>query len=666
MHRASKSTVRFTATFTLLCLAPALSSQDKKPIQVEDLYREDQRRALLKVPNQNRAYFWHTWIDKMKKERHALSIVVDPPKGKVVPAEDDEPDARQPLLSPDGKWLVFLSTRPRPKDWKQTPPVPPYSDAAVDLWVLSTAGGKAIPLAGPEKPYGRVFHDGFYGRVAFAPDGKRLVFVADDGSDPRSAEETANNVRIVREDQGEGYTGYGPAQIWVAHLDATPGAFAAKKIYRLTKDDVWYGDPHWSPDGQFLAVHANKSSRRESVRFSINQNYDIFVLSAAGGKQTQLTNEPGPEVSPRFAPDGKRVICLSVPRCGAHRELFNLMLITKGEQRPRVLFDHHGENAESPPHPAPAFPLPSSCWKDNDSLTYTSEHGVRDASVQIDVNTAMAITTQVDEKMPTLPNTLKDRLLAETKVIKYKSEEWTIEAVLTVPPAEVAKAPYKLLVLPHGGPHSRARVAFNFNAQVFAGQGYLVFEPNFRGSSGYSQKFLAADRYDLGGGDMRDILAGVEHLVKEGLANPKQQYVYGVSYGGFMTSWLVGKTSQFRAAVTVNAVTDHTMMWSLSDIPSWTEWEFGGRPWEQPERYRKHSPLTHVDKVKTPTLVLHSQNDRRCPLPMGQAFHQALSLRGVPTQMVIYPDENHGIRQPRHREDVLRRILAWFAKHAGE
>jgi dipeptidyl aminopeptidase/acylaminoacyl peptidase len=104
-------------------------------------------------------------------------------------------------------------------------------------------------------------------------------------------------------------------------------------------------------------------------------------------------------------------------------------------------------------------------------------------------------------------------------------------------------------------------------------------------------------------------------------------------------------------------------MWGLSDLQSWPEWEFGGKPWAVPAAMRKHSPLTYAKDVTTPTLILHSREDRRCPLPMGLMFHQALRDRGVPTQMVIYPGEGHGIRQPKHREDVLNRVLAWFAHH---
>jgi dipeptidyl aminopeptidase/acylaminoacyl peptidase len=127
--------------------------------------------------------------------------------------------------------------------------------------------------------------------------------------------------------------------------------------------------------------------------------------------------------------------------------------------------------------------------------------------------------------------------------------------------------------------------------------------------------------------------------------------------------WLVGHTNQFRAAVAQNAVTDLNLMWGHSDIPSWVEWEFGGRPWEVPAALRRHSPLTYAAAVRTPTLVLHSRDDRRCPLVMGKMFYEALRAREVPSQMVVYPDEGHGIRQPRHREDVLRRTLEWFARH---
>jgi dipeptidyl aminopeptidase/acylaminoacyl peptidase len=282
------------------------------------------------------------------------------------------------------------------------------------------------------------------------------------------------------------------------------------------------------------------------------------------------------------------------------------------------------------------------------------------------VKTALGRLRQRRRLIPPANAFLRDRLISESRVVRWENDGRKLEGLLTVPPDTLARPPYKLILYPHGGPHSRTAAGFDFTTQLFAAHGYAVFQPNFRGSAGYGQEFIDADRRDFGGGDMRDILTGIDDLVHRGLIDPHRQFVYGVSYGGYLTCWLVGHTNRFRAAVAQNAVTDLNTMWGLSDIPSWTEWEFGGRPWEVPQAMRAHSPITYAADVRTPTLVLHAREDRRCPLPMGLMFHNTLRSSGVETQMVIYPGEGHGIRQPRHREDVLRRTLAWFKAHDGK
>lgn len=664
-----------TTTFTVA------AEPVKKPFAIEDLYRFDAPTSPRLSRDGTRLVYVRQWIDaESKRPRHSLWLV----EGKAEAArtlEKGEPDARAPVFSPDGKWIAFLSTREHARR-KPIPRVPPQSDPATDIWLISTDGKTCVPLAGEDKPFGRVFNDGFYGRLAFSPDGKRLAFIADDGKDPRTREEIANDVEIVRDDQGEGYTGYGAAQLWLAELDENPESHAAKKIERLTNDDVWYGDPQWSPDGSTIAMHANKTSDRESVRYSINKNYDIWAIDVKSKKQTQLTSGPGPEVSPRFSPDGKKIACLSVPRKGTHMDTFNLMVVTLGEGGPRseLLFDHHGPKSAEPGEFIPLFPLPEECWQGETELLFQSARGVTSSMAMRasrprgnpippeGVKSELPVKRDKARIALTPPGNrfLKEREVAEIKVINWENEGHKLEGVLTIPPASVGRAPYKLLLYPHGGPHSRSTGGFNVTTEVFAAHGYLVFQPNFRGSTGYGQKFIDADRGDFGGGDMRDILTGIDHLVEEKLADPKRQFVYGTSYGGFMTTWLVGHTNQFKAAVAQNAVTDLNAMWGLSDLQSWTEWEFGGKPWEVPAAMRKHSPLTYAADVKTPTLILHARDDRRVPLPMGRMFYQALKSRGVPTQMVIYPDEGHGIKQPRHQEDVLRRTLAWFEKYDKE
>jgi len=449
----------------------------------------------------------------------------------------------------------------------------------------------------------------------------------------------------------------------------------------VTRDEFWYGDPQWAPDGSFLVVHANRTDDRESVRYSINKNYDIWRIDLEDRKLQVLSDGAGPEVSPRLAPHGRRLVCLSVPRKGPHADVYNLRVIELGSAGPknRVLFDHHASPAGRPPHRSPSFPLPDDCWLDDHRFISRALDGLGSCRQLIDLDkgpqasdAAKLPASEHDRRVnkarlrlrPPSIASMQDRLRGPDQVVRWKSfDALEIEGILTLPPAGVGKKPYKLIVYPHGGPHHRAVSGSSFTVQLFAAHGYAVFQANFRGSTGYGLKFLDANRFDLGGGDMRDILTGVDHLVREGLVDRRRQFVYGVSYGGFMSCWLIGHTQQFRAAVPQNAVTDMNTMWYLSDLQSWTEWEFGGLPWEVPQAMHEHSPLSYAAAVRTPTLILHSANDRRCPLPMGIMFYRALKRHGVETELVIYPDEGHPIKQLPHREDVLRRVLDWFKRH---
>lgn len=669
------------ALATILSAGEA-NAQQKRPLAIEDLYRYDAVADLAVAPDLKSAVYTRDWATPRRELRQQSLWLVEGSSDKRRPLEGNEYDGRKPVYSPDGKWIAFQSMRPYPDgpDMNFKNEVPKYSDLATDIWLIPSTGGRVIPLVGKNRPYGRVFNDGFYGRVAFSPDGKRLVFVADDGRPTRSREEWELNITIVREDQGEGYEGYGTARIWVAELAENPTDVAAKSVKCLTTDDAWYGDPQWSPNGSHLVAVANRTDDRESVRFSINKNFDLWRIDATSGELKQLTTGPGPEVSPRFSPDGLKLLCLSVPRKGPHADIYNLMVVDLASENPteRVVFDHHNVDRDKPPHLSPAFPLPAEPWLDHQLITCDGLAGLK-TERQVVVTTtgakfdlknvketpaAAELRVARERLSPPSHSYLNERELGKTETITWGSKDGlTIDGLLTLPPESVAKPPYKLLVYPHGGPHGRVTEGFNFTAEIFAAHGYAVFQPNFRGSTGYGRKFLDADRGDFGGGDMQDILTGIDMLVKKNVVDPQRQFVYGISYGGYMTNWLVGHTTQFRAAATQNSVTDLTMMWGLSDLQSWTEWEFRGRPWEVPLTMRERSPLTYAHLVTTPTLILHADHDRRCPLAMGQAWYRALKEAGVETEMVIYHQERHGLTQLPHLADVYNRTLAWFAKH---
>ncbi len=672
--------MRIKSICLFVLLSTSLIAQEPRPWEIDDLFAAESFYPVAVSPDGKSGVAIHNWIDPENKKQHQSlwRSAGDPLKSQAM--EAGEPDARLPMFSPDGKWIVFLSTRARPQGWKKTPAAPVFSEATVDLWLIPAAGGKAIPLGGPKKPYGRVYPDRFYGHVSFSSDGKRLLFAADDGVDPREKAEIENGVKVVRQDQGEGYTGFGVADIWIADLAEKPEEYAAEKITRLTDDGFWYGDPQWSADGKKVVVHANRTDDQESVRYSINKNYDLWEIDVVTKKMRQLTDGYGPEFSPRFSPDGSRLICLTSPRRGPHQDIYNLAVVTAGKKpATRIVYNFRAPDIDFQKTPSPGMSLLEDCWLDDKHVIYDASVGLVTKRYIINVDTGEISdgsggdTPQANQRKlesrfrPVVKGKkLPPRLNASSeRVVWDNGEGMEIEGALVIPHPDIAKPPYKLMVLPHGGPHHRAGLGAGFNDQILASKGYAIFKPNFRGSTGYGLAFLDADRGDLGGGDLRDIMSGVDFLIEKGVADKDQLYVYGVSYGGFMTSWIVGQTTCFRAAVAENAVTDMTMMWSLSDLQSWTEWEFGGKPWEVPNAMDNHSPITYAGRVETPTLILQSRDDRRCPIPMARAFHQALLGAGVETGLVIYPNESHGIRQPRHRADKIRRIVEWFEGHSS-
>lgn len=244
---------------------------------------------------------------------------------------------------------------------------------------------------------------------------------------------------------------------------------------------------------------------------------------------------------------------------------------------------------------------------------------------------------------------------------------FTLDGILTWPPGKSrADGPMPTIVSIHGGPYGRWANGFKVNAfgRWLAQQGYLVFSPNPRGGMGHGQAFAEAVLKTVGNEDYLDIMAGVDLLVEQGLADPERLGCGGWSQGGFMTAWIVGHTDRFKAGVMGAGISDWGMMTATSDIPSYEVLMGGGNPYESagPHSFDKQSPISYVHNARTPTLILHGENDERVPLSQGIFSHRGLRAYGVPTELVTYPREPHSIGERNHQLDLLRRVAGWYKK----
>ena len=530
-------------------------------------------------------------------------------------------------------------------------------------------------------------------QLAWSPDSTRLAVVcrvgAPDGANAGATERNAPRVvrGLAARLDGVGWQD-GRRHLFVVDVE---GGSARQ----LTRGEYDHADPSFSPDGAMILFASDRHPRRDDRQFRA----DAWVVPAAGGRPRRLTNGKGRVAFPVFSPDGKTIAFAGQVTERWNEDTHVFVVPADGSAGPERV----APDLDRPTVLFPGLPAPM-CWTgDRELLMLVNDRGsvtlhrarlgdrlsrevvggdlIIDGLAARPGRRAVAFTAAWPDRPSELVVTttggaepvpltrLNDDFLADVELAgvgrsTVARPDGTEVEYFTLLPQGRAPEQLPLHVDIHGGPHaswpSGRWLAFH---QAIAAAGHVVALPNPRGSTGYGQAFTSACTGDWGGGDCEDILACCDDLIERGIVDGGRMFVSGGSYGGFMTSWLVGRTDRFRAATAVAAVIDQASMTLTTEIPEFSVFNMGGTPWARPGEYDRRSPLSYLPAVRTPVLVIHWEGDLRVPIGQGEELYTGLRLLGKKAELVRYPGGFHIQRTPSQAVDYTRRILDWDEQH---
>lgn len=552
------------------------------------------------------------------------------------------------------------------------------TDDESDCIVVVGLDGSRREIDLAQAPHGRLATLAFFRTFAWSPTDERLLYSAYN-PDPEDPPDPAVNPR----NDGDGLGEVERVRLWVHDLDGN------EPPRPVTSDAYHSGAGIWLPDGQTVAFVSNRSGHEEGAVASLTQPFAIWKSDTAGSTEQPLVADSHAAVVPAVQADGRRIAYLAAPMTGPHAVNMELTTVdTTGSDRQTLTGGL--DRSVDPESPPAATPDGSWIVALMDGMRSVLLRASEDSAPEtVDVEQPHASLPDVDgcsgeiacvTQAATMPPEIellspegRSRWRSTHHVIESKAQSriWTIDREdgfsiesLAVAPADTA--PRGVILWPHGGPHSRTADEYRPESETAVRHGFAVVHPNFRGSHGYGIAFVLADRMDLGGGDYADCLAALDSWLAMSGYDDIPEFVTGTSYGGYLTAWAVGHTKRFVAAVAVNAVTNVESFFGQTDIPSWVYWEFGGSPLEQRELIRDRSPVQHLAGAMTPTLVVHSEEDRRVPIAQGLELYALLRAAGAETAFVRYPREFHRVTEPAHRVDLASRTLDWFISHSGD
>ncbi|HEX2455002.1 MAG TPA: S9 family peptidase [Vicinamibacterales bacterium] len=656
--------------------SPLLAQPAKRPLTLEDIQRIAEVRDPQCSPDGAYVAYVVSTIDAKedKSTSHIWMIGLDGKDDRQVTWSAESESS--PRWSPDGKYLSFTSSRPGKARGNQ-------------IWLLDRSGGEAFQLTDVK---GRVQ------AYEWSPDSKRLAVVIGD-PDPEAdgpAEGSGGRGRVPKpividrykfKQDGQGYLLSG-RHSYIYLFDV-----ATKKLERLTSAKADESSPSWSPDGTRIAFVSNRTEDPDR-----NPAGQIFVADAKPGA-TETAVTPAAIRAGRgrvdWSPDGKWIAFLEgdEKKYGAY-SMDRLRLVSAdGKEVPTRL---NGVDDLDRGVSAPRFSPDGktiTVFVTDDRSVYPARVAVAGGAVERLMSPPVTVSSwttaggcsAVLSSSDTKPTEVykatgwtlaplthqNDALLGDIKVgqtedVSFKSKDGTeVHALLTKPVDYVAGTRVPLLLRIHGGPNGQDGHSFSAERQWFAAHGYAVLAVNYRGSAGRGMKYSRAIFADWGHYEVEDLLAGVDHAIKIGVADPERLGVGGWSYGGILTDYIVASDTRFKAATSGAGTAFTVAFYGTDQYIVQYDYEIGP-PWDAKAwaTYQKISyPFLHADRIKTPTLFLGGERDFNVPVQGGQQMYQALRSLGIDTQLVIYPNENHGIARPSYVRDRYERYLAWYDKY---
>lgn len=669
----------------LLLAAPTVHASDAhadpRHLQPRDVFDLEWADNPALSPDGKRIVYQRNHYDIMKDRRRSHLWLLDVNGSLHRPLTSGQAGDGAAAWSPQGDRIAWVSGR----------------DGSAQIWMRwMDTGQSAVISQLTESP----------GNLAWSPDGKWLAFTMRVAADTRplarlprkpSGAEWAPEAKLVdgltwRAD-GAGVLRPGHTHVFVLAADGgtprqvTRGAFQHR------------GAPVWSHDGKSLFVSTNYHKDWQHQP----QQSEIYRIDVGSGEATALTDRDGPDRSPALSPDGRQLAYLGYDdrKLGHHVSRLYVLDLDSGRSRAltddfdyaissvdwdrdgRGLFvgyDRHGKGhvgwiasrggavqslvddvggtAMGRPYSGGRFVVA------NGRVAYTRGSEYRPADIAVvERGRSARVLTDLNEDV------LGRKTLGKVEEMWVKSSADGLDVqgwIVTPPDFDPAKK-YPLLLEIHGGPHSAYGPHFAPEIQLYASAGYIVLYVNPRGSTSYGQAFADHIHHNYPGHDYDDLISSVDAVIARGHVDPQRLYVTGGSGGGVLTAWIVGHTDRFRAAVVAKPVINWTSFVLTADFsPFFANYWFPQMPWEPgaQEHYWQRSPLAHVGKVSTPTMLITGEDDYRTPISETEQFYQALQLRRVDTAMVRIPGASHGINaRPSHMLAQVLNTLAWFKRY---